>query len=206
VPFGLTVKLPVIDFAPAAAVITAVWLVRGAPAFATKPALDAPDETITEVGTVTALLLDERVTEKALVAALFSVIVQVLLPLELTVVGLHDREDSPSTNCATNVSVTGREDAPYFAVTTAVVSELTEDAVAVKLAAMAFAGTTTDAGTVRLPLLLDSDTIAPLLGAGPLSPTVQEMLAGGVNEIGLQAKLVNVGASNCSATVFATPL
>lgn len=53
---------------PAVAVSVAVWVVLTAEAVAVNEALDAPDAIVTEAGTVTALLLLERLTVVALVA------------------------------------------------------------------------------------------------------------------------------------------
>jgi hypothetical protein len=73
--FSCSPKVPVTP--PAVAVRVAVCAVLTADADAVNPALDAPAATVTEAGTVTALLLLERLTGVALAATPVSVTVQV---------------------------------------------------------------------------------------------------------------------------------
>ncbi|MGD0669124.1 MAG: hypothetical protein ABSB23_16320 [Bryobacteraceae bacterium] len=73
------------------AVMTAVWLVEIVPAVAVKFAELAPDTTLTEPGTVNAVtLLDSVTVIPPVPAACESVTVQVDVPPELRLVGLHD--------------------------------------------------------------------------------------------------------------------
>ncbi len=58
-------------------------------------AVEEPEATVTDAGTVKAELLSDRVTAVPPEGALADkVTVQVLAPLEAIVVGLHDREES----------------------------------------------------------------------------------------------------------------
>ncbi len=74
------------------------------PAVAVKLAAVAPAETVTEAGTVSAALFEESATEAPPVsAARDRVTVQVVLPLEATELGEHDR---PETAGGGGVTVT----------------------------------------------------------------------------------------------------
>ena len=75
------------------AVTTAVWLVVIVPAVAVKFADVAPEDKVTDPGTVNAVTLLDSVTEIPPVpAACDSVTVQVDVPFEFKLVGLHDSE------------------------------------------------------------------------------------------------------------------
>ena len=76
----------------ALAVMVANCVAEGEPAVAVKVALEAPEATVTETGTVRALLFEDRETVKELEAAAVRLTVQVALPPAARVAGLHESE------------------------------------------------------------------------------------------------------------------
>jgi hypothetical protein len=73
-------------------------------------------------------------------------------------------------------------------------------AVAVKEAVVAAAATVTLAGTIKLALLLVRATAEPPVGAGALKVTVQALVPGPVNDVGLQLRPLTVTAAGTVTT------
>jgi hypothetical protein len=90
------------------------------------------------------------------------------------------------------------------AVTLAAVVVVTAAAFTVKVAELDPAGTRTEAGVVRLPLLSDSDAVAPPLGAGPVRVTVQAAVAGVTRVAGLQAREAIAASGGAAVTETVT--
>jgi hypothetical protein len=101
------------------AVTVTLWLPLTAPEVAAKVALLCPDRTLTLAGTVSHPLLLASETVAALVAALFSVTVQVLDALLPRVEGVQTSDVSCAEDGAVLVSVKARETPSSVAVSTA---------------------------------------------------------------------------------------
>ena len=87
------------------------------------------------------------------------------------------------------------------------VAELTDEVVIVNVALVELAATATLAGTCAAAvLLLVSVTVAPPLGAGPLSVTVPCELVPPTTLLGLRVSEVTVGAVTVRAAVCVDPL
>ena len=79
--------------------------------------------------------------------------------------------------------------------------------VMVKVAVLAPAATRTLAGTVAAAvLLLERVTVAPPVGAGPVSVTVPVDVLPPVSFVGLRARVDNAGGFTVRLAVFVTPL
>jgi hypothetical protein len=89
---------------PALAVSVAVCAVLTAVAVAVNAALEAPAATVTEAGTVTALLLLARLTAVALVAAAVNFTVQASVPAPVSDALLHEAEASVAAACPVPLS------------------------------------------------------------------------------------------------------
>src|ERR1019366_7108815 len=151
------------------AVSVAVWSDTIVPAVAVKVAVVDPAATATDPGTVSAAVLLDSVTVPPPVFV--SVTVQVLVPLLLSVAGVHDNELTV-TAVAKAIDVVCV--LPFnVAVSVAVWSVAIVPAVAVKVAAVEPAATATDPGTVSAAVLLDSVTVPPLVF---VSVTVQVLV------------------------------
>jgi len=95
---------------------------------------------------------------------------------------------------------------PYVAVMVTVRLKETVLVVTVKLAVVPPAGTTTEAGTVAtLVLLLDNETVAPPLGAGPESVTVAVDGLPPRTDVGLSETADGVGREMVKVPVFVAP-
>ena len=173
------------------AVTVAVWLLRMVPAVAVKVVLVDPEATVTDAGTVSEVVLLDKVTAAPPVPAAFDrVTVQLALPFELSEVGLHD-------TALTTVVADSVIDAVFvepfsLAVTTAVWPLLMVPAVALKVVAVEPEGTVTEPGTVSSELLLESETESPPAPAARFSVTVQSELADDVSEVGLHERVLMV--------------
>jgi len=121
------------------------------PAVAVNVAVVAPVNTVTEGASLSSELLSLSVTAVLAGAASFKVTVQVLLPLELRLVGVQARE--VTARGGNNVREAVCMLVPSAAVTTAVCVLLTAPAVAVKLAVFDPLTTVTDVGTATSELL-----------------------------------------------------
>jgi hypothetical protein len=87
---GVTVTEAVAELPLSDVVTVAVWLVDTVPAVAVKLAEVAPAGTVTEAGTVRAVLLEDSATvEPPAGAGCDNVTAQVEVPPEVTVVGVH---------------------------------------------------------------------------------------------------------------------
>ena len=158
------------------AVIVALAFAVIVPAVAVKLAVVAVAGTVTEAGTVSFALLEDKLTAVPPVgAALDSVTVQEVLALVARLEAVHVREDRLTG--ASSEMVTGDELPLREAVIVALSLSVIVPAVAVKLAVVAVAGTVTDVGTVKRALLEDRLTAVPPVGAALDSVTVQEVLA-----------------------------
>jgi hypothetical protein len=87
---GFSCSAYVVDAPPAVAVSVAVCAVLTAEAVAINPTVEAPPVTVTEGGTVTALLLLIRLTMVVFVAADDSITVQASVPAPVSVALLHE--------------------------------------------------------------------------------------------------------------------
>jgi len=173
IPMGARVRVAVAVPPPAVAEMVAVVLDVTASVVAEKPAVVAPNGTVTDGGTVADGLLLDRVTGvPSAGAALESVTVQLLDAPPIKLAGLQAREEAAAG--AERVSGKVTETLFHVAVTVAVVSAATWAAAAVKVAAVAPLGTVTGVGTVRLVLSLATVTPTPAAEAGAVSVTVQE--------------------------------
>ncbi len=137
-----------------------------------KVALVAPSGTVTVEGTgaTVVLLLDSVTDAPPLGAGPFSVTVPVELFPPVTLDGLRERDDS---EVGFTVRLEDLVTPPYKPEIFTAVELGTEMVVIVKVALVAPLDTVTDGGTVATDgLLLDSDTLAPPLGAGLFNVTV----------------------------------
>jgi hypothetical protein len=201
---------------PALAVRVAVCAVLTDETVAANLALLAPAATVTEAGTVTALLLLERLTlNPPLGAAALNATVQESVPApaidplaQLNADRLAVVAGTAAPRCRAKVSAT----LPALAVRVAVCAVLTDETVAVKLAVVEPAATVTDVGTVTALSLLERLTVRPLLGAAAFNATVQESVPAPVIDplAQLNADRLTVaagaGAPSCRAKVSETPL
>jgi hypothetical protein len=136
---------------PAALTVTVTEVFAATvPALAAKVAVVTPAGTVTDAGTVKAgLLLDAAAANPPAPAAFVSDTVQVAVPPEAIVPGLHARPESAGGVMTASEKVF---EAPFrLAVSTAVASAVTLPTLAGKLALVAPAATVTDAGTVTAP-------------------------------------------------------
>ena len=172
---GVTVSEPVLFAPPKEAEIVTVVDAATAPVVTVKLALLPPAATVTLDGTAAApgLLLERETTAPPVGAGPLRVTVPVddCVP-PVTLVGLRVSADR-----ATGGGVTVNEAVllapPKEAEIVTVVDAATAPVVTVKLALPAPAGTVTLAGAAAAPgLLLERETTAPPLGAGPLRVTV----------------------------------
>jgi len=153
-------KLVVLEAPFKIAVMVADWVVVIVPTVAVK-VVEAPwAGTVTDAGTVSAVLLLESVTALPPVGAdSFRVTVQVVDAPELTLLGLHARAETTAGSTKLNVVLCK---VPFkVAVTVAVWFAGRTPAVAMKLAELDPEGTVADAGIVRRMLLSDNVTVAP---------------------------------------------
>ncbi len=185
---GVRVRVNGFEVEPRVAVITAEACELTAVVVTVKFAVDEPEFTVTDAGTVAFPLLLCSDTLVLLVAFPLNVTVHVEDAGGVTLAGLQLKLDS--TIACVRVSVNGFEVEPRVAVIIAEACELTAVVVTVKFAVDEPEFTVTDAGTVAFPLLLCSDTLV-LLVAFPLNVTVHVEDVGGVTLAGLQLKLDN---------------
>jgi hypothetical protein len=141
------------------AVVVAVWLVVIVPTVAVKVVKVPFAGTVTDAGTVSAVLLPESPTTVLAGAGWFRVMAQVLALPESKLDGLHCREARASGG--TKVREVARELLPSEPVITAVCVVTNVPAVAAKPAPVCHAATTTEAGTVSAELLDDKVIVAP---------------------------------------------
>ncbi len=170
------------------------------PAVAVKFAVVAPALTVTEAGTVSAVLLEESPTEAPPVrAAEDNVTVQMLPEPDATELGEHDRPETAGTG---GVTVTVVVTLPFNVAVTVTVWLLdTVPAVVVKFAVVAPAVTATAAGTVSAALFEASPTDAPLVSAGELSVTVHVDVPPDTTELGEHDTPEIAGAGGVTVTV-----
>ncbi len=148
-----------------------------------------PAPIVTLAGTVrVATLLESETTAPPLAAAFVSVTVQVEVPVEPRLPGLHE---IPLTRTGATSERFAVCELPFRdAVTVTVWSLLTVPTVAVKVAVEDPDVTVTLPGTVRVAALLESDTAVPP-GAAFDSVTVQVAAAEGARLVGLQERPVS---------------
>ena len=149
----------------------------------------APAATVTDAGTVSpAVLLDSETAAPPAGAACDNVTVQLDVALLPKLVGVQTKELTVVGAIRDRVAVL---EAPlYVAVTVADWLLVIEAAVAVNVVLVAPAATVTDAGTLNAPLLLESATAAPPLGAPCVSETVQVDVPAEFTVVGLQLRLL----------------
>jgi hypothetical protein len=133
-------------------------------AVAVNEAVLAPTPTVTDVGTVSALLLLDRVTVIAVVAALFSCTVQLTCPGPGRVAAAQTKLDTLG-GAASTVMVRVAVVPFAEAVSSTLVLVVTDAAVAVNEALLDPAATTIDAGTVSALLLLASAIVVGVVAA-----------------------------------------
>jgi hypothetical protein len=192
---------------PAVALSVAVELELTADTVAVKPALVAPEATVTEAGTVTEVLVLDSVTAWPPVgAAAVRVTVHGSVPAPVMEELVQERElgvGVGALSCRSKVFAAP----PAVALSVAVELELTADTVAVKPALVAPEATVTEAGTATELLVLDSDTVSPPDGAAPVRVTVHGSVPAPVIEELVQERElgVGVGALSCTAKVLVAP-
>jgi hypothetical protein len=146
------------------AVMVAAWVVLMVPRLAANVADALLTGTVTDAGTVSAVLLLESPTVLPPLGVVWvRVTVQVLEAPEFTLVGLQTSADTRVG--ATRLNEAVWEEALRAAVTVAVWVVVIVPRLALKVADALFAGTVADAGTVNAGLLLESPTALPPLGA-----------------------------------------
>ena len=204
----------VIDAPLALAVNVAVCVVLTEATVAVKPVLVDPAGTVTVFGTVTELLLLERLTLNPPVpAAALTLTVHVSVPAPVNRLLEQERplNDGPlgaagGFNCKVKVS----DELPAVAVKVTALAVLTAVIVDVKLALVVPTGTVTVAGTAKALLLLAKLTTTPPVGAEALRVTVHASVAAPVIDalaqltkliVGMLAPLEILGF-NCIEYVF----
>jgi hypothetical protein len=190
---------------PRVAVTVAVWFLAMVPAVvALKVAVLAPAATVTDVGTVSEVLLLASVTLDPPVGAVWvSVTVQVLTALCPRLLGLHPTPETRTDADANRVMVAVWELLPRLAATVALwLLAMEAAAVALNVAVVAPAATVTDAGTVSETLLLASVIFDPPMGAVWVRVTVQVLTALWPSAVGAQARIeTSTGASRVMVAV-----
>jgi hypothetical protein len=169
--------------------MVAVWVLVTAAAVAVNDALDEPEDTVTDAGTVRAVLLLLRFTPKLPLAALLSVTVQFDDPEPVNDDGEQPRLLRAADVCRVSdeVRVTPLSDA----VIVAVESLLKLETAAVKLAVVAAALTVTLAGTLTTVELSLNVTDSPPAGAAAVNVTVQLDEPAALNVAGVQLRMFN---------------
>jgi hypothetical protein len=203
---GVTVRVAVRLTLPAEAVTTtAVWAATGV-VVVVNVAVVLPAATVTLAGTAATneLALDRVTTNPPVGAARVSVTVpsEVLPPTRD--VGLNPRAERAAAGVTVNRAVV----LPplYVAVIVTEVETVTAAVVTVNVAVVAPAFTVALAGTVAaLILLLESETVAPPTGAGPLSVTVPVEVLPATTEAGFNTADVGVGGFTVSVAERLTP-
>jgi hypothetical protein len=166
---------------------------------AVKLALLSPAPIFALPGTVTLVLLLDRVTLTALAEAPVKVTVQEEVPGAFTIAG--EQLTPPSWAAAARVIVAGWLCPFRLAVTVAVALLLTVPAVAVKVPLLALVAMVMLAGTVSTPVLLDRLTTV-VLKAALLRVTVQVEVCAVPNVLGAQLMLDNcAGATRLKLVV-----
>jgi hypothetical protein len=171
--------------------------------FTVNVALVAPAATVTLEGTVAAAALLERLTTAPLLGA---GPLSVTVPLEeeppVTLLGLRVIEERVGdVPAGVTVSVAVFVVVPRVAVMVTGVEAVTAVVFTVNVALVAPAATVTLAGTVAADALLERDTTAPLLGAGPLRVTVPVEEEPPVTLLGLSVIEESVGGVPAGVTV-----
>src|SRR5580704_16617979 len=173
-------------------------------------ALVAPAATVTLPGTVAADAPLERETiAPPLGAAPLSVTIPVDGDPPFTAAGLSATEDSATAVAGFTVSKMVLVVPPYEAEMVTGVAAVTALVVTVNVALVAPPATVTLAGTVAAETLLERETIAPPLGAAPLSVTVPVDDVPPLTLAGLSAtedSATAVGGFTVSEAVFVVPL
>ena len=165
-----------LEVLPDVAVRATDWALLTEAAFAVNVALVAVAGTVIELGTVTTLLLLERLTLWPPVgAAELSEMVHVVVPAPVNELVPHENAliegNSVDADPLRLIDVDFETD-PCAAVNVTVWDDATPDTFAAKLALVAPEGTDTETGTVTALLLLARLTAMPVLGAGALNVTV----------------------------------
>ena len=163
---GVMVSEACCELLPSVAVINAVVVALTDVVVTVNKALVLPDVTVTLLGTLAdPLLLESETTEPPEGAALESVTVPCEELPPVTLVGFRVTEETVGPEGGRMVSEACAELELYVAVITAVVLVVTDVVVTVNEALLLPAGTVTLLGTLADPLLLESVTTAPPVGA-----------------------------------------
>ncbi|MBZ5578606.1 MAG: hypothetical protein LAP40_18755 [Acidobacteriia bacterium] len=187
----------------------AVWVTETVPSAALKTPDVEPAATAREAGTVSAALVELKLTEAPPAGAgALMITVQLADPPGAMLDGLHATEIGSEAGAAgaggVRVRVAPIEAPPSAAVTVAVCPAVTTAAVVVNAVDAEPAGTVTEGGAVRLASSLLTEIAAPPLGAAALSTTEQVEDAGVASEEGLhESRLRLTGA--CTAIVPPVP-
>jgi hypothetical protein len=107
-----------------------------------------------------------------------------------------------TVNCSAKVLVTG----PVLALRSAVWADATGVATAVNCALVVFAWTSAAVVVVTAELLLDTTTLKPCAGAGPLKVSVHKSLAVPLMDALAQVKSVSTGIPAPLSGIVAVPL
>ena len=155
--------------------------------------------TVTEAGTVSAALLEPKVTLSPPVgAALVSVTVQVVFVPDTMLAGLHDTADTDAGGVTVTVVVL--EAPPPMAVTVAICVVVVDPA-PVNVVLRVVAGTVTEGGTVSAVLLDPKVTLSPPVGAALVSVIVQVVFDPDTMLAGLHETADTAGGAGVTVTV-----
>jgi hypothetical protein len=181
---GVSEKLTVLEVPSAVAVKIAVWESDTAPAVTVSEAVVAPTGTSTAAAGASSVLLPLKVTTVPPAGAgCDSATVQLVLPPELSAVGLHTNDDSAATGFSEKLAVLKF---PFrLAVNTAVWESSTVPAVTAIEAVVAPTGTSSAAAGASSVLLALKATTIPPAGAACESATVQLVLPPELSTVGL---------------------
>ncbi len=200
---GVTPSEAVADAPSSEAVNVAVWLLVTVPAVATKVPLEEFAATVSEAGTLTAELFEDKVTgEPPPGAAPESVTVHVEVARDSILAGVHR---SVKTITGATLSEAVADIPPSEAVNVAVCSLVTALAVALKAAVNEFAATVTEAGTVTAVMFEESATAEPPAGAAAETVTVQVEVARDAIAAGAHRRVDMATGATVSVAVAEVP-
>jgi hypothetical protein len=204
---GVTVTEAVLEAPLLVAVTTTAVLEETAPAVAMNTALVEPAATVTEAGTVSAVLLPESATTRPPVgAAALRVMVQEVIPPAVIELGAQERLLGMGGGVTVTEAVL-EVPLPVAVTVTAVLAE-TAPAVAKNEALVVPAATVTEAGTESAVLLSESATVKPPVGAAPVNVAVHVEALFETTDVGEQASWLSVttGAGDEIEIPLTTPV
>ena len=214
---GLSVKLAVAELPFRVAVKIAVWVAETVPAVSETVAVVAPAATVRKAGVPKSVLLLLRlIAAPPAGAACERTALQVLVPAELSVVGVHVSEARlaepdtlavdtlPELAGGLSVKLTALELPFKVAVKTAVCAAEIVPAVSETVAAVAPAATLRDAGVPKSVLLLLRPTTAPPDGAACEMTALQMLTPAELSAAGLHVSEASVGRTEMVPPAAAT--